>query len=286
MEKGAVVTFTALIAALAALSALAALAHAATVDLSPAGDAAVTFEVNVTEAPAYLEFRALGKPVVARALLNGANVPVEFNETHIMVFADEPGLLAITYVTQELTSKEGSLWVLSAEFAERSTVILPEGAVPTHVEPEPLRVLKVDDRFALEVPAGSATIRYYIVPPSVVPPPTRPANVTAPPPGEKAPAAAPAPPWLPMAALAAIALACGIAFVALRRRRRSKHPLDEREAAILEALSKHGPLTPQELIEVTRIPKTPLFRRLKRLKEAGLVKARLDDKGRVVYERA
>ncbi len=50
--------------------------------------------------------------------------------------------------------------------------------------------------------------------------------------------------------------------------------LDERDQTILEALRRLGEATAAMLVKETGIPKSPLYRRLKRLEEAGVIESR------------
>ncbi len=58
--------------------------------------------------------------------------------------------------------------------------------------------------------------------------------------------------------------------------------LDERDQAILDALKRLGDATASMLVKETGIPKSPLYRRLKRLEEAGMVESRRV-KGKTYY---
>ena len=85
---------------------------------------------------------------------------------------------------------------------------------------------------------------------------------------------------LPLAAALAAALAIALAILLLRRRSPAPAPsmsieragLDDRDEAIVKAL-KSGPLSAQEIMERTGIPKTPLYRRLKKLERMGVVES-------------
>ncbi|MEM0340632.1 MAG: winged helix-turn-helix transcriptional regulator [Acidilobaceae archaeon] len=50
--------------------------------------------------------------------------------------------------------------------------------------------------------------------------------------------------------------------------------LDDRDKAIIETLREQGEATVAELQQKTGIPKTPLYRRLKKLEEMGLIEPR------------
>lgn len=54
-------------------------------------------------------------------------------------------------------------------------------------------------------------------------------------------------------------------------RKRLLEELDERDKLIINVLTKHGELSVQKIMEKTGIPKTPLYRRLKKLEKMGLI---------------
>lgn len=59
--------------------------------------------------------------------------------------------------------------------------------------------------------------------------------------------------------------------------------LDERDQAILEALKRLGEATASMLVKEAGIPKSPLYRRLRRLEEAGIIESRRV-KGKTYYK--
>jgi uncharacterized membrane protein len=89
------------------------------------------------------------------------------------------------------------------------------------------------------------------------------------------------PPAVNLLLIAGVVVATGLAVVLIARRRgrgataaQAPAELDYRDEQIIEALrSLGGRATAQELMRKTGIPKTPLYRRLSRLEEAGLIKS-------------
>ncbi len=85
-----------------------------------------------------------------------------------------------------------------------------------------------------------------------------------------------------------LALLAASAIVLYRRRdRRLGEPLlsdalDERDKVILSLLEERGEMTAAEISEASGIPKSPLYRRLKRLVEEGYIEARRAA-GKTVY---
>ena len=50
--------------------------------------------------------------------------------------------------------------------------------------------------------------------------------------------------------------------------------MDDRDRAILAALSRLGEATAADIVRETGLPKTPVYRRLRRLEELGYVESR------------
>jgi len=277
------------------------------------GSVFVNYTINVEEAPATIVLEPEAPPVLAWAVDEAGNViPVDFNDTSIAFTVYEPATVNVTYYTLSLTSKNGPYWTLNVAPPCTAYIVLPDEAVPIEVNPANPEVALVNGRLALVFQPGNVSITYMLVPPPPPPPgeaettttstagaaaPTgtaatttttaaaggtgeTPAATTTGTAGGEAPLAADGGSATLAAALVAVA-AAGL-FLAFRLRNRggggqaptvsTRAALDERDQLIVEAL-RSGPKTASELMQETGIPKTPLYRRLKRLVEEGIVEA-------------
>lgn len=263
------------------------------IDLSPSGDAYITVTIEVHDAPTLVELRALAKPIIAKVLLNEELVPMEYNETYITAFADENGTLKVEYLTQELTVKEGALWMLDLTIDSTAKILLPIDAIPLKTTPDPSTLYKEGDRIILEFHPGKIHIEYYIVPEftttQTIGPPTTmstsPTMITI-----TSPSYARVFPgiwvWVIIIILILISAVSIVMIMKFRRNREIVQILDERDKKILKEISKVSRITAQELMERTGIPKSPLYRRLKKLEEAGLIRSRKDLRtGQTYYEK-
>jgi len=169
--------------------------------------------------------------------------------------------LKIRYITNDLTNKTGEEWTLSYKSSWSTGVILPEEAMVLEVNPETFDVDIINNTAVLIFPPGTVTIKYMIIPGTAEPPP--PGNY---------------PPLISgdifiYILLPLLAIAAAVILIKLLRSKRKikieKHILDERDSQIIKVLEDHGELTAKEIMEKTGIPKTPLYRRLKRLVKQG-----------------
>jgi len=268
-------------------------------EVLPDGSVFVNQTIRVVEAPVELVVEPEAPPILAWALdAYGNFLPIEFNDTMIVVSVYEPTTVNLTYYTQGLTSKDGPYWRLTVNPECKAYIILPQDAVPIEVEPANPEATLVAGKLALVFEPGQVTITYMLVP-GVPPATTTPApTATA---GETTTTGTTSPAetggeagvpetgtageggFNPLWILVALVVVAGAALYFFRSKKDShretggpgitvapRTPLDERDRKILEAL-KEGPKTAGEIMQETGIPKTPLYRRLKRLMEEGLI---------------
>ncbi|MCE4613049.1 MAG: winged helix-turn-helix transcriptional regulator [Desulfurococcales archaeon] len=268
-----------------------------TIVLYEDGSAAVNVTLRVQDPPAEITVRALGDPIYFELVSEGVFQPVFyqggfFNGT---VFGEEAFLY---YVTSELTSKNGSIWMFSAELPWPARVALPREALVLAVSPQPRIVIEGDTVYLAYEP-GRISITYVIVPletdaktPTGVPTETTPPitgtspAVTGTDESPRADGGALAGvPVSPLLVLAIAAVVAGLVLLSRLRRRGvlaveldlGGGELDERDRAIIEAVRRLGEATTHEIMEATGIPKTPLYRRLSKLVDMGYLES---------YERA
>lgn len=249
------------------------------VEVYPDGSVAVNETLSVPEAPVNVSVRLLGAPLYILAVdSGGAPLPLTYNATQAVITVYSTGQVSLHYYTINPTSKLGETWSLSFESSCPTTILLPENSIPVSVEPAPTPVI-VGNRTGLAFPGGvTITLNYYLIPAQLLQ-------------GTEAPTTA-APPAAPPSAGGTskylyisiiVIILFGIAlYAALSKRGRGGSlseevaatlrggGLDERDKKIIEAL-KRKPMSAPELIQETNIPKTPLYRRLNKLVEDGVI---------------
>lgn len=202
----------------------------------------------------------LGNPIYIEAVSNNIPQPLEIKDNSVLIVTAS-NELKIRYITNDLTNKTGEEWTLSYKSPWNTGVILPEEAIVLEVNPETFDVDIINNTAVLVFPPGTVTIKYMIIPGAAEPPSS--GNY---------------PPLISgdvFIYILLVLLVIGAAIIlirSLRSRRKikiEKHVLDERDSQIIKVLEDYGELTAKEIMEKTGIPKTPLYRRLKRLVKQG-----------------
>ena len=260
------------------------------------GGAWVYENVTVSNAPSNITVPLLAAPLTLYAEdQGGVPLPVTYTNTTATVTVYGPGIITIRYYTLALTSKTNYSWKLALTPPCTTIVVLPGDAVPIRVQPTPTPTL-YKGQAALRFPAGEKIlIEYYIIPggaaqaPATTGQPSGAAGSQSPgSPGHPSSTSTGAPRgssalW-EIITIIILLIIVFIGFSYLRSARRvsgsntpsqssveaSSSRLDERDKRILEALQER-PMTAVELQQATGIPKTPLYRRLKKLLEEGLI---------------
>ncbi|MFP3080663.1 MAG: winged helix-turn-helix transcriptional regulator [Acidilobus sp.] len=276
--RGAVAVATLAVALLALLAVARAQATSisATARIDEAGDLELYTVYNVTSAPALLVVPAKS-PAAYFAVENGTTeLPVQYNGTDLLVAVDQPGIVNVSYLTLQATSKEGALWEANFTMPCPGDVFLPPQSTPIYVSPVPQQVFYVNGSPALVMPSGPVTIEYMMSPPVsttttvVAHSVTTTSSITP----TTTTTRAPSPSYLLPLIIVVVIVAAGGAGAALVMRRRGgggpAEALDDRDRAILSAISKlGGEATASQVMGETNIPRSPLYRRLDKLVRLG-----------------
>lgn len=247
----------------------------------PDGSVLINETIQVKEAPANVTIHFISPPIYAYAVdYNGEPLPLDYNSSTAVVTVYDNGSFTLSYYTLNLTSKNGDVWTLSFTPECPVYVLLPSNAVPISINPTPTPTIVMNET-ALLFPAGAGiTLNYYLLPGQFL---------TTPPPGSSETSETSASPPTGesrlglYAGIALIIIAIAVIIYIIMRRRGNRvseqlpptsrveaGTLDDRDERILEALRKR-PMTAPELMNETGIPKTPLYRRLKKLVEEGYI---------------
>lgn len=202
----------------------------------------------------------LGNPIYIEALSNNIPQPLEIKGNSVLIVPISSEL-KIRYITNDLTNKTGEEWIISYNSPWNTGVILPEEAIVLEVNPETFDVDIINNTAVLIFPPGTVTIKYLIIPDTAI----------SPPPGNLSPnIGGDIYIYILLALLVVGSAIILIKFLSSKRKIKiEKHILDERDSQIIKVLEDHGELTAKEIMEKTGIPKTPLYRRLKRLVKQG-----------------
>lgn len=251
------------------------------------GSVEVLMLAYVPEPPKRVAIDLLAQPLFVEAFSDGQLLPVEVQGSTAYIVVTGTNL-TIRYITTELTSKEGGYWDLRLRCTSETLVILPKNAYVLEVVPENFSLALVNGSVALVFPQDTnVLIRYFLLPEllatrtSTATPFTQMQGTSSPITATGAETTKSTELQLPREAITVLAfvLAAGGTGLVLMKRRGSAPAhladighagLDDRDEAIIRALAS-GPRTAQEIMVRTGIPKTPLYRRLKKLERMGLV---------------
>ncbi|MDM7274674.1 MAG: winged helix-turn-helix domain-containing protein [Thermoprotei archaeon] len=252
------------------------------VEVYPDGLAVVEYHLKVETVPSRVSLRAPPQAILVSVYVDGEPVAYDYDAASgSLSFAATASRVLVRVYTPALTSKEGILWRLNLGPLEYTTMItLPRESITVSVKPEQYNVRIIEGKVYLEFsPGATVSIEYVTVPATATPPPT-----TPPPPAPTQPEKREWPPLWAILALIIVGLAIVAAIILVLRR--SKTPagalievetetLDERDKQIIETIKSRGELTASEIMRITGIPKTPLYRKLEKLEKLGLITSAL-----------
>ena len=156
----------------------------------------------------------------------------------------------VEYEAHDLVSKEGRVWTFSADVPVRFLLELPEGAAIVGLTGLPDGFVASGGRTQLALPGGPIEVSYIVVP---APPPPDP---------------------LPYYAGGAAAAAAAAAFALIRHRRSGYNMVQMRgddRALMLFITENGGQALESDLRKKFLLPRTTMWRTVKRLERQGLV---------------
>ena len=214
--------------------------------------------------PESISVLLLGNPFLIEVKSDSTLIHVNVtNNTAYFIAPDKE--IKLSYMTSSLTNKTGEEWTVSYFSTYKTLVILPENSMPYNISPSNFDINIINESVALVMPTGKVIIK-YILTPSV---PER----------KKTTVSSPYTVNIRFLYIALITIAIlSIIYLFYQKRKKGEtsvyKDLDERDNRILNVLSKYGELTAREIMEKTSIPKTPLYRRLRKLVSIGLIETK------------
>jgi len=261
-----------LISALPHLGSEAQQAAEAIIEIDPSGFPHVTVVVNVSEGVNEVQLPVAPLVVTLTVVVDGTEAASIFDpETRRLIFvAEKSGVAVVSYVADVSISNES---VVSFDVETNASVklVIPPGVFlltpPSDVESMHARNGSITIVFR-----GPQRIEYIVVslPPQITSVPAqtpRPSEATVSQPGAQQNILY----YIAAAALAAVL----VVMLLLRSRSRKLFPeeLDDIDRAIIKALEKRGGSAMQsELQKELTIPKTTLWRHVRRLERAGILR--------------
>lgn len=181
--------------------------------------------------------------------------------SNITIYSLGATRVTLEYDTDALTRKEGGLWTISFVAPFSLDLVLPEGAVVIYLNSAPEYIRTTDGRLTLTLSRGSWEVSYEV--PIAAPPPTPP----------------PAPPVIstpaPIPGLLAVSIAAAAVATAVALRRRAAVAGGRGEEVLSFLRRRGGRALEAEIREAfPHIPKTTMWRLLRRLEKEGKVRIR------------
>jgi uncharacterized membrane protein len=261
-----------LLVALPAYKVGAFTATSSAVDISPDGYAQVTTILSFNTSEGAILVRPYAVPdaySISAVDANNTNVPFSLNGTSIVLnVIVKMSPVTLVYSTALLTAKSGPFWNFNLTLDSTAAVVLPTNATLVTISSLPTDISASSGRIHLTLGNGTWSLVYFIPAPgtSSPPPSNNPSSLTL------------------MYAVAAAAVALAVAAFILVRSRRRPVPLRPDDEKILAYVkSKGGRAYASDIVNSLGMPKSSVWKALRRLEANGLVKTRKEG-NRVVVE--
>jgi len=219
------------------------------------------------------------EPITASivALADGKALPVIYENNTLYLILDKPSTVDISYIAN--VSLVGNVFHLSISTDDNLTLKIPTSSVILLTLPKNIISFKEEGGVLTLVVRGPQEIMYTLRAPSITQTvaPT-PANTTTTQPTVTQPTVVtPKPDYTTVliTGIVVVAVASGITYVVLRRRRVGDIDklLDDVDRSIIRELKARGGSALQaELQDSIKVPKTTLWRHVKRLERLGVVR--------------
>jgi uncharacterized membrane protein len=196
--------------------------------------------------------------------LDEENAPLSYSISGLNITIHTLGAskLTLEYDVDALTSKSAEVWTVSLTTPFQLNLTLPEGATILHFNAAPASIKTEAEKLTLNLPPGTWEISYVL-------------EAAAPP--QPSPQPSPQPTGQPPSLQAVLVVLCAataaVVVLLLLRRRRVLETLKREEAEVIRFLKERGGRALEaELREAfPNIPKTTMWRLVKRLEKRGIV---------------
>ena len=124
----------------------------------------ITYNVSVDPTLARVSIPLFGSQLSSLLILNENNIPLVNSVNGSSITVDTLGAsgLKVTYVTQDLTKKIGTLWTFNITAPGNIDVLLPSGATIVSLSQIPINVQTLDGRSLVTFPAGPLSVSYIV----------------------------------------------------------------------------------------------------------------------------
>ena len=283
-QKATILTFLFILTAVSQLSlSIAAtenpvISESLTLSVYLDGFVLVTHELETNQTYPAVNVTLIGENHENLLFLDQQNLPLNYivTDEQATVYSLGAGKIKAAYLTQELTTKTGKYWTLTAQVSTNTTVILPANVTIISLNNVPEQIESTDAQILLVMPPGTIDITYIAD-----------HNLTEQTSNTE-------PPWLLIASLSILSItACLAVFWILKRKETAekkkkelgKPPevdldkllerekdLRQEELQVVNFLAeKNGTAFEAEIYEKLQLPRTTTWRLLKRLEKMEIL---------------
>jgi hypothetical protein len=186
---------------------------------------------------------------------DGKLVNYELNGDQLTIYGELPSQLTIHYETPALTVKNGSLWILEVYLPREAVVLMPSRSIIISLSNVPKMIAGEKDSLKLVLNPGMWKIEYII-------------QFT---PRTSIQEGQDNSYMIVIPSLGGGTAALFSAIVYIRKKRNSSILLDD-EKRVFELIKKRKKISEAEIRALTRLPKTTVWRIVRRLERKGLVR--------------
>ena len=122
----------------------------------------VNHQITLNQTSPSINISLIGETYEELLIVDEKNLPLEHSVSsgEATIYSLNAEELAITYITQDLTSKTGKYWTLTAETNANATLKLPEAVSIISINSVPELIQTTDSEIVLVMPAGLIEISY------------------------------------------------------------------------------------------------------------------------------
>ncbi len=135
-------------------------ASSVTLTVYPDGYVGVEYDIVPPNYTSQVSIPLLGTHVENLFVVDGEGNPLNFQRENgsVVVYIENSSLINVSYVTPDLTSKEGLVWTLRVNLSVPFTVVLPQNAVVVDLSDIPVEIAGN----SITMPPGNQSISYAL----------------------------------------------------------------------------------------------------------------------------
>ncbi len=227
-------------------------------------------KIRIDETPQVIVLPTIGNPIYYTAVSNGVEQPIKSFDNHLNITAFSNNI-TIIYTSLDVTTKKEELWNLHVYLPWETVIVFPEDSILLTTNTL-FDIVLVNNTIGYKFQEGEVNLTYIIIPKYV----EEQANNTE----ENTGVLNQNTSINTIIIIVAIMVVVGgssFTYLYFRNRRKESFQeeiemqVDDRDRIILEVIRKKGECTANDIMNETGIPKTPLYRRLRKLVDMGLI---------------